>query len=379
LAVVPLRVGDRMRFTGHVRDISERRLAEKAISDTARRFKWLMDNTTEAIWRCDLEVPCPTSLPVDEQVDHFYRHGWMAECNQAMARMYGFASSGDMVGLRLGELLIRSDPRNEEYLRAFVRSNYRLLDAESVETAKDGSTMYLINTLVAEIDDGKVVRGWGTSRDITARKVAEIALRDSEERLRLAVEAADVATWDLDPVTGAVTLSGRAKEMFGFAADAAVTRESFIACVHPEDHERVRQAIGRALTLENGGKYAAEYRIEGQDGRTRWLASRGQAFFDSAGDAVRLIGSTIEITGRKQIQEALEERTAELQRSNTELERSNVELEQFAYIASHDMQEPLRMVVNYMGLLKRRCAAQLDAQRANTCGSPSTERRACKR
>ncbi|MBA3707477.1 MAG: PAS domain S-box protein [Planctomycetes bacterium] len=359
LAVVPVRIGSRMMFTGHLRDITERRSAQQALADAARRFKWLMDNTTEAIWRFEMDEPCRIDLPEDEQVERFYRHGWLAEANEAMARMYGFANAAEMVGLRLGDILIRADPRNEAFLRAFIRSNYRLIDAESIETAKDGSIKHVLNSFVGEIENGLGLRAWGTTRDITERKLAETALRESEERLRLAVAAADLGTWDLDPATGIATCSQRAKEMYGFPPDAAVTRDGFIACVHPDDRERVRKTIERALDRANAGHYAVEYRVQQQE-RTRWLASRGQAFFDEGGKPTRLIGSTLDISGRKQIQEALEERTSDLERSNSELERSNVELEQFAYIASHDLQEPLRMVVNYMNLLKRRYSPSLD-------------------
>ncbi|HKO54411.1 MAG TPA: ATP-binding protein [Thermoanaerobaculia bacterium] len=138
-----------------------------ALRESEERYRAFMANTSEAIWRFELEEPVPILLPPDEQIELFYRHGYLAECNDAMAAMYGFASRDELTGARLGDLLVRDDPDNIAYLCAFIESGYRLTDAESTERDREGNTKYFANNLLGIIDGGALVRAWGTQRDVT--------------------------------------------------------------------------------------------------------------------------------------------------------------------------------------------------------------------
>src|SRR5215218_66490 len=164
--------------------------SERVVRESEERYRSFVEQSTESIWRFELEEPCPTDLAPDEQVEHFYRHGYLAECNDAMARMYGYARAQEIVGARLGDLLPSSIPENVEYLRAFVRSGYRLADAESQEVDRHGNTKYFMNNLTGIVENESLVQVWGTQRDITERKRAEEALK---RQARQAALRADVA------------------------------------------------------------------------------------------------------------------------------------------------------------------------------------------
>src|SRR5688500_12442820 len=107
------------------------------------RYRAFIEQTAEGVWRCELREPIDVRLPVDEQIDRMYAHGWLAECNNAMARMYGVESAEQIVGATIAALLPREDPANVEYLAAFIRSGYRLTDAESHEL-QDGRNYYFL-------------------------------------------------------------------------------------------------------------------------------------------------------------------------------------------------------------------------------------------
>lgn len=87
----------------------------------------------------------PVSLPEDEQSDAFYRSALLVECNDALAQMYGVPCAADLIGARMDDFMDRSDPAKVEYLRAFIRSGYRLSDGESRERAADGTTRVFLN------------------------------------------------------------------------------------------------------------------------------------------------------------------------------------------------------------------------------------------
>src|SRR5215218_3278129 len=146
---------------------------ERALRESEERYRAFIANSSEGIWRFELEEPVPTDLPEGEQIELCYRHGYLAECNDAMARMYGFERAEDITGARLADFLVREDPANVEYLRAFIRSGYRLTDAESVEVDREGRRRHFLNNLVGVLEGGRLLRAWGTQRDATAMKEAQ--------------------------------------------------------------------------------------------------------------------------------------------------------------------------------------------------------------
>jgi PAS domain S-box-containing protein len=166
----------------------ERSRTARNLRESEERYRAFIANSSEAIWRFELERPITINLPEDEQIEMLYRFGYLAECNDAMARMYGYERADQLVGARIGDLLPRSDPRNIAYLRALKRSGYRLIDAEMCEVDRRGNAKYFLSNQIGVVENGAVVRGWGMQRDITERKEAEEARRESEERYRLLTE-----------------------------------------------------------------------------------------------------------------------------------------------------------------------------------------------
>jgi hypothetical protein len=144
-------------------------LSQRTSPATAPPF---VELTTEATWRFHHEQPLDITLPEDEQVEHLFLYSVLAECNDAFARMYGFRTAADVVGTRLVVFLPPSDPENVAYLRSFIRSGYRLEDAESHEIDRFGNPKYFMNNLVGIFERGQLVGAWGTQRDVTAAKGA---------------------------------------------------------------------------------------------------------------------------------------------------------------------------------------------------------------
>ncbi|MEH2371629.1 hybrid sensor histidine kinase/response regulator [Nostoc sp.] len=169
-------------------DLSKRKQLELALCKSEERYRAFLEQSSEAIWCIELEVPISPDCPEDEQIQHFYEYVYLAECNNVMAQMYGFSSAEEIISARLGDFLVSSDPDNIAYLRSFIRSNYRLIDAESHEIDKQGNSKYFLNNLVGIVENGLLVRAWGTQRDITERKQAE---QEREQAARADAETAN--------------------------------------------------------------------------------------------------------------------------------------------------------------------------------------------
>ena len=144
---------------------------QSALRRSEDRYRAFIAYASEGIWRFELNRPIPANLPVEQQVERAFQDAYLAECNDAMARMYGFEKAEEVLNRKLTEFLDRD--KNYDYIANFIRAGYRLTDAESVETDRHGNTVAFLNNLVGIVEDGHLVRVWGTQRDITDRKLME--------------------------------------------------------------------------------------------------------------------------------------------------------------------------------------------------------------
>jgi PAS domain S-box-containing protein len=138
-------------------------------------------------------------------------------------------------------------------------------------------------------------------RDIAARKREEAERRESEDRLRLAVEATGLGTWDIDPAAGRRTWSPEFRRICGLPPDIEAQGSLLTALIHPDDRALVEQRFERAFDPAGDGVYQAEFRLRrADDGAERWVLATGRVLFDAARRPTRAIGTLLDITERKQ-------------------------------------------------------------------------------
>jgi PAS domain S-box-containing protein len=193
------------------------------------------------------------------------------------------------------------------------RVEYRLRRA-------DGAYIWAIDVASPRFaEDGSFLGHVGSVLDIEERRRSEDLLALNEERLRLALDVAEIGQWHVDTDSGNMFWPPRVKAMFGISPDVPVTIEDYYDGVHPDDREKTLAAYQAASDPERRLLYDVEYRTVGkEDGIVRWVAAKGRGLFDPAGTCYRVIGTAVDVTARKadevrlrELNETLESQVAE--------------------------------------------------------------------
>ena len=194
-------------------------------------------------------------------------------------------------------------------------------------------------------------------RDVTARRMADLALREANSMLAVAQSAAGAGFWSWDVPSGKLTWTPEFYELFGLPADAEASFDAWRAALHPDDVEaaeaRIMQAMDDHVTLDN------EYRVVLPDGTSRWIGAVGTTSYGADGAPLRMAGICIDIGEKKRREEEVRALNADLERRveerTRELSVANRELQDFVYSASHDLRSPLRALDGFSEVLLEDC------------------------
>jgi len=269
------------------------RRMHEALQSSEARYRLITENIAETIWTTDFDLRFTYISPAIERL-----RGFTVE--EALGRSIESVLTPE--SLRIVTRIFEEEMAMELSGEADPR-RVRRLDLE--EYRKDGTTVWVGNTLSFLRDvSGKAIGILGVSQDITERKRAEIALRESLKVLNRSQEVGRIGNWSLDVATMRFTGSDIALEICGLPAGAAPTYGEIAELMHPDDRAQTSRAVKRALS--EGVPYAVNIRLFRKDtGEMRHMISRAEVVRDSTGAIVELFGINQDITDVKQVEEAL--------------------------------------------------------------------------
>jgi len=181
-------------LTIHV-DLTERRRAEAALLESEERYRRFVQITAEGVLRVDVQPPVPTEFDPHEQAKLLLERATVGECNNAYARQRGFDRAEDVIGRKVADIVDGDTEEKRRIALRFVSSGYRIVDLETSVVHRDGSTSWYLNNVMGVRNERGLIGGWGTQRDITARRASDQALRHAHCELerRVAERTAELS------------------------------------------------------------------------------------------------------------------------------------------------------------------------------------------
>ncbi len=316
----------------------KRKQSDEALRESEQRYHVFISQNTDAMWRIEFETPIPTDLPEDEQIERIHRLGYLAECNDALAKLLGSKSADQLIGTSFDHLVQYADPNVDEHLRAAIRSGYRFSIMETSPVDLGSSSRRFLRTHWGIVENGVLQRIWGTNRDITDLRRTEEALQASVQRMSELLENVHLLTvmWDKE---GSITFcNDYLLRLTGWKTAEIAGKNWFDLMVPPEEREKLKAEFVSAA-MNSSSPHSFESTLVGKDGHTWFIAWQSTVLRDSEGTVTGFGGIGKDVT----VQSMLDAARRQSQKLNS-IERSLAKI-------VHDFSGLLTTITGYSTIL----------------------------
>jgi PAS domain S-box-containing protein len=293
-------IGGKSCILAQGRDVTEHRRAEIALRASDQRYRDFISHSQEGVWRVELEPPIPADLPMAELFDRLSKHGYIAECNDALAKMFSLPNADNLVGKHIKDLGTASDEGWRESVRSAAWGGWQNRTIQFATVDRQGHPKHLQRTEIPIVEDGFLKRVWGMTRDVTDLHHAEEALRASEQRYRQLFERSVAGVFE-------TTLDGRLLECNdAFAGIQGYTSRTEILSANIKDFflERADGTALIELLKQQPIVMGQEFQTRRKDGTPVWMLVSASLVEDKNSQST-ILATAFDITQWKELGEQL--------------------------------------------------------------------------
>ncbi len=319
-------------------DVTDQKAIEQSLIRSDERYRAFIAQSTEGIYRLEFNEPIKIDLPADEIISLIYEHGCIVECNDVFARMYGYANSSEINGIKLVELHGgTNDSENIDAWKEFIKSDYRVRNVETCEKDREGKSIYIMNNSFGIIENSMILRIWGTQTDITEQK----AILEQNRKLSRAVEQSSVSIIITDSKGIIEYVNKKFCDTTLYDFNEVIGKQVRILKPGVEPVKNNKELID---TIFSGRDWSGEYLTRRKNGGKCWEHASISSIKDSNGKITHLVAIAEDISERKRIEK-------ELLLAKEKSEEASKAKSQFLANMSHEIRTPLNGVIGMTQLL----------------------------
>ena len=315
----------------------ERKQEHERLSESEQRYRAFVSLNCDGMWRIEFEQPVSTEGTEEQQLEEIYRYGYLAECNDALARQFGFEKAGQLTGWRLNDLAPLSNPSVREANLYAIRSKHAFTTVETAPVNRDGTRRHILRSQWGIVENGMLLRVWGTARDITNLKNIERELDASERQMADLLESLNLLVVMLHEDGTIAFCNKHLYLLTGWSSADVAGKNWFDLMIPPEDRDKARAAFTSAK-LQSEAATHFECPLLGPKGR-RWVAWDTTSLHGSDGSIVMSANVGRDVSEYKMLEAQF---------------RQAQELESIGRLAggvAHDFNNLLAVITGYNGLL----------------------------
>ena len=261
----------------------ERKQDEERLRESEQRYRAFVSLNTDAMWRIEFEKPISIALPEEQQIDQIYRYGYLAECNDALARQFGLEKAAQLTGWRISDLAPITNPTVRDAALHAIRSGYHFSTVEVMPEGRDGTRRNVLRSQWGIVENGMLLRVWGTNRDITDLKTIERELDASEQRLTDLVETLNLLVVMLNEDGTIAYCNKQLYRLTGWTPEDVIGKDWCDLMVPQEDRGKARAACASAKVHSEAPTHY-ESTLLGPQGTRWWVAWDSTCLRDADGN-----------------------------------------------------------------------------------------------
>lgn len=266
--------GKPVHCIGFAQNITELKQLVEKLEASEERYAAFIHHSSEAVWRFETAQPLSIDLPEEQLIIEFISNGYLAECNDQMAKLYGFEAAADLVGTRLADFIPLEDSSTLDYFKGFIQSGFKLVNVETHEADREGNEKIFLNNLIGIVENQKLIRVWGTQRDITEQRIAEKKAKEQQEQSENFFKSLISDSLDgiiiVDAEASITYAATSITNVLGYLPNEVIGKKCF-EFVHPEDLPAALQAFAE---IRKATSHDLEIRFQSQKGEWLWMLVR---------------------------------------------------------------------------------------------------------